>query len=316
MSGEPDAAGGVEPGTVEPGTVVAAVRVPATTANLGPGFDAFGAALALHLTARLVGAEPGVDRVRSRGEGADELPRDEGNLLWRSFLAFHAHVGAPVPDLVVEVDSPLPLERGLGSSSAAIVAGLGLARASSGASVSDLHLVRLAAEMEGHADNVGPAVLGGVVAAADRDGGGLVLRRSQPHPRLRPFALVPDQRQGTAAARAALPEQLGRGDAVVQAARAGHVLAALIGAWPGDPGLVGDRLHEPARLAGMPATAALLGELRGSGVLAWLSGAGPAIAGVVPRRGTDHGRFAALAEDHGFSLRVLDWDLAGIVHLP
>lgn len=306
-------AGGVGP--VEPGRVVAEVRVPATTANLGPGFDAFGAAVGLHLTARLVGAEPDRDRVRSAGEGADELPGGDDNLLWRSFLALHAHIGAPVPDLAVEVESPLPLERGLGSSSAAIVAGLGLARAVTDGTISDRHLVRVAAEIEGHADNVAPAVLGGLVVAASRDDGGLVLRRAQPHPRLCPFVLVPGQRQRTSTSRAALPERLDRGDVVVQAARAGHVLAGLLGVWPTDPGLVGDRLHEPTRLSAMPASGELLAELRGRGVLAWLSGAGPTVAGAIPRRAADDGELAELAAAHGFDAQLLDWDLAGLVRL-
>jgi homoserine kinase len=288
------------------------VRVPATSANLGPGFDAFGVALGLRMEARVRDATDGV-RVRSTGEGQSELPSGDDNLLWRAFIALHAHVGVPVPAVTIEVTSPIPLERGLGSSSAAIVAGLGLARATSGVAIADRDVVRLATEMEGHPDNVAPAVLGGLVVAAARDDGTLVLRRGQPHRRLRPLLLVPDERQSTRSARGVLPRSLPTGDVVTQVGRAGHLVGALLGAWPADPAVAGDRLHEPARAEAMPESGELLDELRRAGVHAWLSGAGPAVAAAVPRRDGDaHDRVAAFAARHGWVVLPLDWDLAGL----
>lgn len=290
----------------------ALVRVPATSANLGPGFDAFGVALRLRMEARAVEAADDV-RVLSAGEGVSELPDGDDNLLWRAFLALHSHVGAPVPDVTIAVASPIPLERGLGSSSAAIVAGLGLARATSGADIADRDLVRLATEMEGHPDNVAPAVLGGLVVAATADDGAVVLRRGQPHRRLRPLVLVPEARQSTRHARAVLPRALPSPEVVTQVGRAGHVVGALLGAWPADPAVAGDRLHEPARAEAMPASGDLLAELRVEGIHAWLSGAGPGVATAVARRDVDaHDRVTAIAADHGWAVRTMDWDLAGL----
>ncbi|MCA1713533.1 MAG: hypothetical protein LC789_18615 [Actinobacteria bacterium] len=155
-------------------TAALTVRVPATSANVGAGFDALGVALSLHLHAT-VGEDRGADRVVTDGEGADELAVDDTNLVWTSFAAFCAHVGAPVPDVTIHLRNDVPLERGLGSSSAAIVAGLGLARAHLGAAVGDRELVALATDLEGHPDNVAPA---GVVV-----GRGTVGLRVDPSPR-------------------------------------------------------------------------------------------------------------------------------------
>lgn len=289
------------------------VRVPASTANLGPGFDSFGISVSLHLRAHLVTRRGDEPRVATVGEGAAELPGGDDNLLWRAFLALCAHLGAPVPDVGVRVESDIPLERGLGSSSAAIVAGLGLARAATAATLSDLELVRLATAIEGHPDNVAPAVLGGLVVAARADGGDLVVRRAQPHSRLRPVLLVPESRQATVAARASIPASLVREDVVDQAARAGHVAAALLGAWPASPALAGDRLHEPARFAVMTASGAVTEALRAARIHAWLSGAGPSVCAAVPRR--DAAAIEAcerIGEENGFRSVVVDWDLSGL----
>lgn len=292
------------------------VRVPATTANLGPGFDAFGAAVGLHLEAVAQPRDRRVQRVVSEGEGAGELPTDDENLLWRSFRALCDHAGVPAPDVGISARNTIPLERGLGSSSAAIVAGLALARAVCELPVGDLELVRLAAELEGHPDNVAPAVLGGLVCAARSDRSELVIRRAQPHARLVPIAFVPENRQATPAARAVLPGALAREDLIDHTARAGHVLAALLGVWPAEPDLAGDRLHEPPRLAAMPQTAALVAELRAVGVHVWLSGAGPSACAAVPRRDAEALAYCArVGAARGFSVRQLRWDLSGVLTL-
>lgn len=293
------------------------VRVPASTANLGPGFDAFGAALSRHLDAWAVPAQHGRPKVISEGEGAGELPDDDENLLWRAFLALCTHAGVPVPDVRVRVLNRIPLERGLGSSSAAIVAGLGLARAVCAIPAGDPELVRLATAIEGHPDNVAPALLGGLVCAARTDDGELVVRRGQPHPRLRPVALVPSTRQLTTAARAVLPGAVDRDALVDQAARAGHLLAALLGAWPAAVALAGDRVHEPARLHAMAATGSVITDLRSAGIHAWLSGAGPSVcAAVGARDAAALARCGAVGQRHGFEVWALRWDLAGLVALP
>ncbi|MEX2503906.1 MAG: homoserine kinase [Egicoccus sp.] len=288
------------------------VRVPATSANLGPGFDAFGLAFDRYLVVRSTPAPGGGDRVRFRGDGDDEVDTGDDNLVWRSLVAFCDHHGAPTPDVGLDVVNDIPLERGLGSSSAAIVAGLVLGRALTRVEVGDLELVDLADRLEGHPDNVAPAVLGGLVACAPTDDDRLVVRRHNPAPHLRPVALIPTTRQATTAARAVLPESLPRREVAVQAGRAGHVLGGLLGAWPVDAAAAGDRLHEPARLQVMTATAAVVNELRAIGVHAWLSGAGPSAAAMVDGAVAGvAGEVERVAAAHDFDVAWLRVDLSG-----
>lgn len=293
-----------------------AIQVPATTANLGPGFDAFGAAVQQHLFARTVDRED-QQRVVTTGEGADELSTDDDNLVWRSFEAFCTRFDVDVPDVALQVANDIPLERGLGSSSAAIVAGVGLARALTAAPVGDLALARLANELEGHPDNVVPAIMGGLTASVVDDAGRLQVRRIGPHARLRPILLVPTTRQHTVAARAVLPESLSRADAAAGSARAAHVIGALAGMWPAIPGAAGDLLHEPARFAVMPATGAVVAALREAGLHAWLSGAGPSAATVVPWHDQQaHETVRTIAGAHDVRVLPLEWDLRGAAVCP
>ncbi len=289
------------------------VQVPATSANLGAGFDAFGLALDRHLIVRSVPRSAQDERVRALD--GTEVPTGDDNLVWRSFVAFCEQHDVAVPDVAVVARTQIPLERGLGSSSAAIVAGMTLAREVTGVRVGDPALVELATDVEGHPDNVAPAVLGGLVACARGDDGKLVIRRTNPTPALVPLLFVPASRQSTEAARTVLPATLSRAEVAEQAARAGHVLAALGGVWPPAPSLAGDRLHEPARAAVMPASAELLATLREAGAHAWLSGAGPSVAAVVDRH-RDPADLADLAADRGFALEVSGWDLSGARSCP
>jgi homoserine kinase len=292
------------------------VRVPATTANLGPGFDAFGLALDLHLAVRSVAADGG-PRVVTTGEGAGEVPGDDTNLVWTALVAFCDAYGLAVPDVALRATNRIPLERGLGSSSAAIVAGLVLGRDLTGHAVSELELVRLADAIEGHPDNVAPAIVGGLVACARGADGAPVVRRIDPAPDLTLVACVPQARQSTREARAVLPDTLPRAEVGEQAARAGHVLGALAGWWPVDAGLAGDLLHEPPRLAAMGPTGALVGRLRADGHHAWLSGAGPSVA-VAVATGDTAARDAvtAAATEQGFWGLALEVDRSGAVSCP
>ncbi|MBW3657138.1 MAG: homoserine kinase [Actinobacteria bacterium] len=293
------------------------VRVPATTANVGPGFDAFGAAVSRHLYVESTDRVDGVDRVTTTGEGAGEVATGDDNLVWRCVVRFCEEHDAAVPDIALRVHNEVPLERGLGSSSAAIVAGLALARAITDAPVGDLELVELADAIEGHPDNVAPAILGGFVACTPDADGRLLVRRAQPTPRLRPVALVPTARQLTTEARDVLPDVFDRRDMAVQGARAGHVVGAMVGAWSVDPAATGDVLHEPARLEVMGPTGEVVRALRSRGVHAWLSGAGPTAAAAVPA--ADGGQLETcrdVASAHGFETLPLDWDLSGTVACP
>jgi homoserine kinase len=294
------------------------VQVPATTANLGPGFDAFGLAIDLHLTVRTVPRSSQTERVRTvGGVGCGELATDDGNLTWQAFVAFCEHHDVEVPDVGMVASCDVPLQRGLGSSSAAIVAGLVLARALTDVRIGDRDLVSQASQLEGHPDNVAPALLGGLVACAVDDVGNVVVRRVNPAPHLRPVALVPTASMATSAARAVLPETLPRAEVAEQAARAGHVLAALSGTWPMAVEVAGDRLHEPARLAVMGPSGEVVAALRAAGVHAWLSGAGPSVSAALSA--IDDGslaRVAEVAEAQGFVLHARRFDLAGALVCP
>ena len=292
------------------------VQVPATSANLGPGYDAYGLALALHLTVRSVDRSAQADRVQASGEGREDLPAGDDNLLWRSFVAFCEDHDVAVPDVALRATNRIPLERGLGSSSSAIVAGLALARAVTGTAIGDRELVTLASSVEGHPDNVAPALLGGLVACTADDRGRIVVRRINPIPTLRPILLVPTFRQATSHARGVLPRHLDAADVTLQASRAGHVLGALGGLWPVAPGAGGDRLHEPARMQTMGPSGAVLAALRDEGLHAWLSGAGPSIA-VAGGSSDRHDTICReVADREGFAVRYLGVDLAGALACP
>lgn len=295
------------------------VQVPATSANLGPGYDAFGVALTLHLAVRTRPRSDQPSRVVVRGEGADDVTTGDDNLIWQAFVRFCDHVEVAVPDVALEAHNRIPLERGLGSSSAAIVAGLALARAVTGTPVGDPALVELATSIEGHPDNVAPAVLGGLVITSRDDVGALVIRRVNPVARLRPVVLVPETRQATSEARAVLPEQLPAAQVADQAARAGHVVGALTGVWPADPRVVGDHLHEPARTAVMGPSMALVAALRDDGRHAWLSGAGPSVAVALDRGTRGDAALAGcdeLAAERSYAAWPLEFDLSGALACP
>lgn len=291
------------------------VQVPATSANLGSGFDAFGLALGLHMVVRSRDAVHGAPRV-SYVDDAHDLPTGDDNLIWQSVIRFCDAYRVPVPNISLVATANIPLERGLGSSSAAIVAGLTVARAVTGAPVGDRELVTLATAIEGHPDNVAPAILGGFVACTVSDSGDVIVRRVNPNPALRIVAFVPAVRQGTESARAVLPEQFSRADVIIQASRAAHVLGMFAGAWQGDQRASGDRVHEPARSHVMPASAALLTVLRENGVHSWLSGAGPAVAATLPVSEELNEVVCAEAADHGFAIHDLAYDLRGAVACP
>ena len=254
------------------------VSTPATSANLGPGFDALGLALTLYddLTATVTGDS---FRVRVRGEGASELPTDEKHLVVRAMLtAFDAMGGRP-PGVSVECRNNIPQARGLGSSSAAIVGGIQLARglvADGRRLLDDDDALRLAARMEGHPDNVAPCLLGGFTIAWTEGSGARAVRLGTADG-VRPTVFVPAERGLTVSARAALPPDVPHADAAFNAGRS----ALLTHAMTSDPALLfaatDDRLHQGYRAEAMPGTASLVAGLRSVGVAAVVSGAGPSV---------------------------------------
>lgn len=254
------------------------VRVPATSANLGPGFDALGLALGLYDDVAAEVTAGGV-RVVVSGEGAGELPEGDTHLVVTSMRAAFDVLGAQPPGLALECVNRIPQARGLGSSSAAIVAGVLLARAlvADGATrLDDAAALRLASEIEGHPDNVAPCLLGGFTVAWTEPAGARAVSLAVADA-VRPTVFVPGERGLTAVARAALPATVPHADAALNAGRA----ALLVHALTAQPALLlpatVDRLHQDYRAEGMPATAALVAALRGAGVAAVVSGAGPTV---------------------------------------
>jgi homoserine kinase len=262
------------------------VRVPATSANLGPGFDAFGLALAIYDEVTVAVCEHGL-RVDVVGEGESRLPTDARNLVVESLLATLDHLGGRPSGLVVSCRNTIPQGRGLGSSAAAIVAGMTAATALTAGDRGELDTaaaLRLAAGIEGHADNLAAAMVGGVTLAwAGEDGPRLV--RLHAADGLAAQLLLPPDEVSTPTARAMLPSKVPRTDAVANSARAALLVVALTQR----PDLLSvathDWLHQAYRAPAMPASYALVQRLRRTGSAAVISGAGPAVL-VLSHHGT------------------------------
>jgi homoserine kinase len=293
------------------------VRVPATIANLGPGFDALGVALRMHLE---IDIEPRRDTVEImvEGEGAEDLPLDDGNLVIRSMNVFFDHVARRPSGYAVRVRNPIPLASGLGSSAAAVVGGLVVARALTGRVVSQGEMIELATTLEGHPDNVMPALLGGLVVCY-RGGPQAELRhlRLEVSARLVPIVAVPRLGFRTSEARDALPDSVSFADAQFTAARSALVVGALTTGAGAEVlfEALSDRLHEPARLHLMGETAAVHGALRQAGVPVALAGAGPSLLVVVPRpeaaTRAEQVRRVCRARASGWRVYVSEWEPEG-----
>ncbi|HEY3501453.1 MAG TPA: homoserine kinase [Actinocatenispora sp.] len=284
------------------------VRVPATSANLGPGFDTLGLALTLYdeVEARVTGA--GV-RVRATGEGADAVPDDETHLVAATALATLDRLGTRPPGLELRCTNRIPHARGLGSSSAAIVAGILVGAALAGTDLPTATALRWAAEAEGHPDNVAPCLYGGATIAWTGTEGAAAVRL-EPVETLHPVALVPAGRTLTERARGLLPASVPHADAAATVARA----ALLVHALTADPAylLVGteDRLHQEYRRAAMPASLGAVDRLRTAGVPAVLSGAGGTVLCLVSAGQGVEERVGELA-GAGFATLPLAVDRAG-----
>ena len=254
------------------------VSVPATSANLGPGFDSLGLAVSLRdeLEAEVVGDGLVVE---VEGAGADGVPRDETHLVVRAMRAAFDLMGEQPPGLRLSCRNRIPHARGLGSSSAAIVAGVVLARglvAGGQLLASDEALLDLAADLEGHPDNVAPAFLGGFVISGREDDRWFAVRAGV-DPRITAVAFVPPTGVETTVARGLLPATVPHADAAANSGRAALLVAALTGQPEHLLAATRDWLHQDQREPAMPETLALVRRLRADGVPAVVSGAGPTV---------------------------------------
>jgi len=261
------------------GTV--SVSVPATSANLGPGFDCLG--IALELADTLVAEVAHGLEVHVAGEGAGEVPLDERHLVVRSMLATFAAMDVSAPGLHLSCTNRIPHSRGLGSSSAAIIGGIVLARSlvEGGADAfDDAAALSLASLIEGHPDNVAPALLGGFVISG-RNGEEVWAQQSPVDPSLSAVVFVPPHGVRTDVVRGLLPATVPHADAAANTGRAALLVAALGGhpqqLWRATE----DFLHQQQRLPAMPESLALVAELRGRRVPAVVSGAGPTVLAFV-----------------------------------
>lgn len=254
------------------------VQVPATSANLGPGYDCLGLAWDLtdRLTARVTGS--GL-RVTVTGEGSGEVPHDERHLVVHAMRETFTALGEEPGGLDLTCENRIWHGRGLGSSSAAIVAGIVLARALVAGGperLGDREALALATRIEGHPDNVAPALLGGLVVCG-RSAEEVWAHRLSVDPRVQGMAYVPPDPVSTEVARGLLPTTVPHAEAAANTARAAVLVAALAGSpellWLGTE----DVLHQHHRRAAMPATIALIERLRADGIPAFVSGAGPTV---------------------------------------
>ena len=257
------------------------VRVPASSANLGPGFDALG--LALGLYNEIEAGESDRVTVTVDGEGAGQLATGEKNVVARAVRAAYEAAGRPFRGCALACVNRIPLARGLGSSAAAWVGGLVAGTALLGSPLDRETLLSLAARAEGHPDNVAAALLGGLTVAYGGSDGARAISLPVPDS-LRWVVLVPAVSMSTAEARAILPQSVTRGDAVFNVQRVALLLASLqAGRIDLLPAALEDRLHEPYRMRLFPWMSEVVAAARGAGALGCvLSGAGPSLLAVAP----------------------------------
>jgi homoserine kinase len=289
------------------------VQVPATSANLGPGFDALGLALALH---NEVVAEDGDGvTVRIEGEAADRLARDADNVVARGVILAHEAAGRPFKGCALTCVNRIPTARGLGSSAAAWVGGLVAGNAMLGTPLSRDALLALAARAEGHPDNVAAAMLGGLTVSCATASGVTAVALPVPAT-LAWVVLIPGITSATAEARAVLPVSVPREDAVFNVQRVALLLASLQAANPSAlTTALEDRLHQPYRLKLFPWLPDVAAAARHAGALGCvLSGAGPSLLAVVDGAGAPVARaMEAALHKAGVdgTARAFDVDAAG-----
>ncbi|MDN5348494.1 MAG: homoserine kinase [Clostridia bacterium] len=253
------------------------IKVPATTANLGPGFDSLGLALNLYDYIEVSRSEKKLE-IEVSGEGSDSIPRGQENIAYLGAAAVFKAVGREVPGLKISFQNNIPVARGLGSSAAALIGGMLGANSLLGEPLNRNEVINLAAALEGHPDNVAAAVLGGMVVTA-LNGKNVYCQRLQPPQELHVTVAIPDFSVSTRLARSVLPTKVALEDAIFNVSRAALLVAAVAA---GNLELMGkvmeDKLHQPYRLPLVPGLTEVFAAARSAGALAVaLSGSGPTV---------------------------------------
>jgi homoserine kinase len=295
------------------------VRVPASTSNLGPGFDCFGLALKLYLTVKATALPAASEPCRVETTGTKEneaLPRNAVNLIYRAMSFAARREGFSLPPVELAVHNEIPLASGLGSSAAAIVAGIKLSALLTEKTISDQAILNYATEFEGHPDNVAASIYGGFLANCVHSDGTVLSTRFDWPAQIRVVVVSPHSQLPTHVARAALPRTITRTDAVYNLQRTALLTAALAQQrydllWEA----MRDRLHQPYRESLVPGLAEALALPRSPGLLGVaLSGAGPSIVALVYDNENEIGaRLASCfqARNTESTIRILDVDNEG-----
>jgi len=293
------------------------VIVPATSANLGPGFDVLGLALNIYNSFEVEEIESGLE-IDILQDGGPRPSATENNLVLISAKRLFEEVGFSFKGLKITIKNDVPMGRGLGSSSTAIVGGLMAANELSHANVPKENLFEIAAEIEGHPDNVGPAIFGGFTISYPVDANHRIASYA-PSEKLKPLLLIPGTMLETKKARGVLPRDISMGDAVFNISRSSLLVAALL---EGNAGLLAtamqDKLHQPYRaplIPGLLEIIRLVGRIPGAGMA--LSGAGPSLVCIIDRSEEAHiveeinQALADIESDQDYSIRQAEFDLEG-----
>lgn len=290
------------------------VKIPATSANLGPGFDCLGLALQLHNIITVETNRP--FKITLSGSYYDGIPTNESNLVWQTMCRFWELIHYPTPSLALTLENNIPPSRGLGSSSAAIVGGLVAANAIAGSPYSKYELLQVANAIEGHPDNVTPALYGGITLSIPTDGGILPRILSQT-PNFKTVVVIPNTPLNTAKARGILPPDVSRKDAVFNISHVGLLVEAFIRE---EYSLLKegmrDTLHQKQRAVLIPGLLETLEAALHAGAYgAALSGSGPTLMAIIPESvQNDVGqRMITMMEEYGIKAQaiILDIDTRG-----
>ena len=286
------------------------IQVPASSTNLGAGYDALGLALGLYLKVQVQESGSGSPEIHMEGEGAGELLSVRENLMWKVIRRVFQGEGRSQPPLRLEVQNGIPLARGLGSSAAAIVAALGTYEALVGKDLSQEKFYRYALEFESHPDNLTAARFGGFTVSCVDEGGRVSFFRTRVAERLKVLLVVPDIRLPTSEARAVVPDQLKMSDVIFNLQRSALTVAALMGGqFRFLRESLRDKVHQPYRAPLIPGLQEVLALNRGEipGLLGLsLSGAGPSVAAFIQGDGREvFGQIQSIFNRHGLACRPL-----------